>query len=204
MQTGNETGNDRGILRRSLLQSAAGLAFGSWLVAQDNALTKNDDGVGNGRPGDFDFLQGEWRISHRRRTSTDDEKWDEFSGTATCWSILNGIGSIEELRIPDRKFYGMGLRLLDVEKKIWHDHWVNRKSGILTTPGQTGGFVDGVGTFVAEDRIDDKRIQIKGVWDRITNDSCRWYQTISEDGGVTWRENWFMDWRRQRSTLVLV
>jgi hypothetical protein len=39
--------------------------------------------------------------------------------------ILAGVGSVEELRIPARNFSGMGLRLLDLEKKVWADHWVN-------------------------------------------------------------------------------
>ncbi len=31
-------------------------------------------------------------------------------------------GSTEELRIPARNFFGMGLRLLDQENKVWQDH----------------------------------------------------------------------------------
>ena len=53
---------------------------------------------------------------------------------ATVVGILGGIASIEELRIPARGFSGMGLRLLDVEKKIWSDHWVNAKSGVVAVP----------------------------------------------------------------------
>lgn len=45
-----------------------------------------------------------------------------------------GIGSVEELRIPARNFSGMGLRLLDVERRLWADHWVNARSGVLTPP----------------------------------------------------------------------
>jgi hypothetical protein len=106
------------------------------------------------------------------------------------------VGSVEELRIPARNFSGMGLRLLDLDQKIWSDFWVNGKSGVLTTPGTTGGFANGIGTFEADDKDGDVSIKVRGVWDRITPTSCRWHQAVSRDGGATWEPNWFMDWRR--------
>lgn len=180
-------------LRRTVLQTAAiGLAIGATGIDLAFAALPPPP---PGKPGDFDFLAGEWRIKHRRLLP-DTGKWDEFEGEATCWTILGGVGSVEELRIPARDFSGMGLRLLDVEKKIWSDFWVNAKWGVLTTPGQTGGFVDGVGTFASEDVDSGKPIVARGVWDRITPTSCRWHQAVSRDDGATWEENWFMDWTR--------
>jgi hypothetical protein len=149
-----------------------------------------------GRPGDFDFLTGEWRIANRM---LDKGKWIEFLGEATVVGILGGIASIEELRIPARNFAGMGLRLLDVERKVWSDFWVNAKSGALSTPGQEGGFVDGVGTFTSSSEEDGKTLLWRGVWDRITPTSCRWRQGGSRDGGQTWDDSWFMDWTRLRA-----
>lgn len=149
-----------------------------------------------GKPGDFDFLHGEWRIAHRRLKSAKDAEWDEFEGEATCWTILGGVGSVEELRIPARNFSGMGLRLLDLEKKLWNDFWVNARSGVLAPPGLTGHFVEGVGVFIAEDTDDGKPILARGVWDRIAEGRCRWHQSVSRDAGETWDYNWFMDWTR--------
>lgn len=147
-----------------------------------------------GKPGDFDFLQGNWKIRHKRLLKPGE--WDDFEGEATCWSILGGVASIEELRIPARDFAGMGLRLLDVPAQVWRDHWVNAKSGVLTPPGMPGGFSDGAGTFIADDRDGDQPIKVRGIWDRITPASCRWHQAISRDGGASWQPNWFMDWTR--------
>lgn len=90
----------------------------------------------------------------------------------------------------------MGLRLLDVEARVWRDFWVNAKSDVLTTTGTTGGFTDGVGIFEFEDVHEGKPIRIRGVWDRITPTSCRWYQATSQDSGRTWATNWTMDWTR--------
>jgi hypothetical protein len=129
-----------------------------------------------GQAGDFDFLAGHWRIRHRRLVSQEDgsSHWDEFEGEASCWSVLGGAASIEELRIPARGFSGMGIRLLDVQKARWADFWVCGRTGVLVPEPMWGGFVDGVGTFNAEDKDDQGPMQVRGVWDRITPQSCRW------------------------------
>ena len=191
--------------RRRLLQSAAGLAICQ--IARDTAATTpttgKDPAIGSaavgktpGKAGDFNFLAGNWKISHRQLKAAGGKEWIEFTGEATCWTILGGVGSVEELRIPARNFSGMGLRLLDVEKRLWSDFWVNAKSGVLSTPGMTGSFENGTGIFIAEDGDGDNKFTARGVWDRITKTSCRWHQATSKDGGKTWEENWFMDWVR--------
>lgn len=148
-----------------------------------------------GRPGDFDFLSGEWRIRHRSVVSGE---WIAYEGEATVYPILAGVGSVEELRIPSRNFSGMGLRLLDVENGVWSDFWVNARSGVLTTPGQTGSFENGAGIFVADDVADGQAVKYAGVWDDITPTSCRWRQAASRDGGRTWDQSWIMQWTRVR------
>jgi hypothetical protein len=185
------------LTRRRLLQSIAAVAIGpNAVVFPDASGTPVPAGKTPGKPGDFEFLAGSWSISHRRLKAPGGKDWDEFKGEATCWSILGGVGSIEELRIPARSFSGMGLRLLDVDNRLWSDFWVNGRSGVLTTPGATGVFENGVGTFLADDVDGDHPITVRGVWDRITPTSCRWHQAISRDGGKTWEGNWFMDWVR--------
>lgn len=149
---------------------------------------------GTGKAGEFDFLSGNWRIAHRRLKSPG--QWDIFAGEATCWSILGGVASIEELRIPARDFSGMGLRVLDVGNRVWYDYWMNAKFGLLGSAGTPGAFVDGVGTFGGDDMDGDKPIKVRGVWDNITRTTCRWRQGVSYDAGATWADNWIMDWTR--------
>ena len=159
--------------------------------AEDNVNQKPE-----GKLGEFNFLAGEWKINNRRRKEAGKDEWDTFEGEASCYTILNGGGSVEDLRIPARGFFGMGLRLLDIQKKVWNDYWVSGKNGELSVPGQTGTFENGVGTFQADDMDGDRKIKVKGVWDKITPTSCRWYQAVSWDDGKTWEENWSMDWTR--------
>lgn len=151
--------------------------------------------IPEGHPGEFDFLTGEWRINHQwQRTPTGE--FESFTGEATVYAILGGICSVEELRIPARDFSGLGLRLLDVNQKVWSDHWVNAKSGVITTPGQLGGFVNGEGIFDVNDVDGETPVIYRGIWDQITPNSCRWRQGVSRDNGATWSWGWIMDWRR--------
>lgn len=183
--------------RRDLLNAGAAALIAATAAGNASAETTpapTPTAVPPGNPGEFNFLAGEWRIHHRRLRAPND--WDVFEGEATCFTILNGVGSVEELRVPSRDFIGMGLRLLDVNACVWSDFWVNGKSGVLAPPGQTGGFVDGVGTFGADDFDGDQPIKVRGIWDEITPTTCRWRQAISRDGGATWEENWIMHWTR--------
>ncbi|MGH6614257.1 hypothetical protein [Sphingomonas sp.] len=182
--------------RRTMLQGAAGLIVAQ-LALTGGVTAASAAGVEPlGKPGDFDFLTGEWRIHNRMIKPGTASEWIEFPGEATVRAILGGVCSVEELRIPARDFSGMGLRLLDLEKRLWSDHWVNGKSGVVTVPGQLGVFRDGVGTFESEEMDGGARMLVRGIWDRITPTSHRWYQTVSRDGGKSWAENWYMDWTR--------
>lgn len=177
--------------RRMLLQVAAGIAATSALGMSGANAAPAKPGA-HGKAGDFDFLSGEWKIAHRRLK---DGKWDQFDGEATVVGILGGVASVEELRIPSRNFNGMGLRLLDVERKVWADYWVNQQSGTITTPSW-GNFTNGVGPFDADETEGGKPVIVRGEWDQITPVSCRWRQSVSRDGGKAWEENWIMHWRR--------
>jgi hypothetical protein len=178
--------------RRTLLQMAAGMAVvGPLGLGVASAAARAP--AATGKPGDFGFLTGEWRIRNRRLK---DGKWDEFDGEATVVGILGGVASVEELRIPARNFSGMGLRLLDVERKLWADYWVNGQGGVLTPPPAWGSFTQGVGTWDSDEVDNGKAMIVRGVWDQVTPNSCRWYQAVSHDDGKTWQENWVMHWTR--------
>lgn len=190
------------LVNASALAGVAGL-IGARAVAQTSA-SGSDPALGaaqgpppaTGKPGDFDFLAGEWKISHRRLKDAKTGEWDRFEGEATVHAALDGVASFEELRIPARKFSGTGIRLLDVKRGLWADYWVNGRDGVLSPPPMWGSFVNGVGLFIADEVADGATIRGLGVWDRITPTTCRWRQTATRDGGKTWEPSWFMDWTR--------
>lgn len=173
--------------RRTVLKGAAALAVAR--LALEGGAAK---AAGRAATGDFDFLAGGWRIANRMLSNG---AWIEFPGEATVQKVLAGNGSIEELRIPARNFSGLGIRLYDAAAGVWNDHWVNGQQRTVGTP-QSGTFENGVGTFLSDEEDNGQPIKARGVWDRITPTSCRWYQSSSRDGGATWNDNWYMDWTR--------
>lgn len=187
------------INRRLLLTGSAGL-----LLLSQGALAMNDiDYSSTGKTGkvtgkgigDFDFLTGEWKIAHRRLKDGTTDVWEESYSGATVHRVLDGMGSIEELRKPDGSFMGMGIRIWLPQEKKWADHWTGTYNGVVN-PAQKGEFIDGEGIFISEEVVDGVRWLYRGIWDRITPTSCRWHQSSSKDGGASWEWNWWMDWTR--------
>ena len=188
------------IHRRTVLQSSAallaasmgGLSLAKAAMAAEPPMLGKLTGKG---PGDFDFLTGEWKIKIRHFDTSGPNGKKERDASATVHRVLGGMGSIEELRNGDGTFWGMGVRMWHPETKQWADHWTSAQNGVVNPP-QLGQFIDGAGVFLLDDNDDGKPIKIRAVWDQITPASCRWYQTLSKDDGITWERDTYMAWTR--------
>jgi hypothetical protein len=150
---------------------------------------------------DFDFLMGKWRVHHRRlkeRLAGSDE-WQEFEGTSEVWPVLDGAGNIDDnvLELPAGTYRAISVRSFDPESQTWSIWWLDGRTprGPLDPP-VVGGFSDGVGTFLAEDTFKDQPITVRYLWSDITDQTCRWEQAFSTDGGKTWEINWEMEFTR--------
>jgi hypothetical protein len=185
--------------RRLLLQGAAGLiltATGARAMNDTNYTRTGKPGKITGKGiGDFDFLAGEWKIHHRRLKDGTTDVWEESESGATVHRVLDGMGSIEELRAPSGAFMGMGVRVWLPQEKKWADHWTGVYNGVVN-PAQKGEFIDGEGVFISDEEVDGVKWLYRGVWDKITPTSCRWHQSSSKDSGKTLEWNWWMDWTR--------
>ncbi|MFC4149664.1 hypothetical protein ACFO0M_25730 [Micromonospora mangrovi] len=148
--------------------------------------------------GDFDFLAGTWDVTNRRlrRRHVGSDDWDEFPGTVTAHRFFDGAGSFDEIRCPARGFSGATVRILDPATGLWSIYWMHSRRGILELPPMVGRFVDGVGTFFADDTDEGRPIRCRFLWSRPTPDSCRWEQAFSTDGERTWETNWVMEFTR--------
>jgi hypothetical protein len=157
--------------------------------------------VRNGWPsgaGDFDFLEGEWLIHHRRLRerlagSTD---WDEFETPFVMQAILGGLGNIDQCRTVGEPFFeGVSLRLFNLDDGLWRIYWMD-SNGAKLFPPVVGSFDGPHGSFRGEDNHDGRPVLVQFHWDRQDPDRPVWRQAFSADGGQSWETNWYMYFRR--------
>lgn len=146
-----------------------------------------------GKPNDFDFFAGNWKIANRRlkQTNLNSKEWDEFSATQKCWILLDGVANVDEFNCPDRGFKGMSMRTLNLETSLWSIYWINSTSGKLLNP-VVGGFNGDHGVFFGDDVDGGVPIIVRFEW-QTHSTSPTWKQSYSWDGGVTWELNWVME-----------
>jgi hypothetical protein len=151
---------------------------------------------------DFDFFVGRWRVHHRRLKErlANSHEWLQFEGTAVTQALLGGYGNIDDnvLALPGDPYRAVTLRAFDAKTGQWSIWWLDSRSpqGPLDPPVR-GSFKDGVGTFFADNTFNNKPIQVRFIWSRITRTSCHWEQAFSPDGGMSWETNWEMEFERE-------
>ena len=146
---------------------------------------------------DFDFLAGEWTLHNRHlsRALEGRDEWETFPGRSTCTRFFDGAANIDLIHFPTLGRHGMSVRLYRPATDAWSIYWVSSRDGILQPP-VTGGFADGIGTFLGDDTYEDRPIRVRYLWSEITDTSARWEQAFSIDGDRTWETNWIMAFQR--------
>ena len=147
---------------------------------------------------DFDFLTGSFDVVHRQLKSplTGSDEWEEYAGTCTARTHFDGAVSVDEMQFPTKAFYGMSIRLFDPIKREWSIYWVNSRTGKLQPPVR-GRWSDGACWFVGEDEHEGRPILASYRWSDVTEQTARWEQSFSVDGGSTWETNWVMQFTRR-------
>lgn len=153
-------------------------------------------------PTDFDFLMGSWMVSHRRLKErlVGCSEWDTFQGTCVAQKTLGGFGNVDDnvLEMPSGTYRAVTIRSFDAKRGTWSIWWLDGRSpGSLDVP-VVGRFERGVGTFLAEDSLNGRPIQVRFEWTRPYPDAPRWAQAFSPDAGKTWETNWVMDFARSQ------
>jgi len=159
------------------------------------------DAVRSAWPGgarDFDFLQGEWTIHHRRLRErlVGSETWLEFETPFVMQALLGGLGNIDQCRTTGDPFFeGVSLRLFDLTDRLWRIYWID-SNGAKLFPPVVGSFEGPRGVFQGTDSHQGRPVLVTFHWDRQDPSRPTWQQAFSADGGRTWETNWFMDFRR--------
>ncbi len=147
---------------------------------------------------DFDFLQGDWIIHHRRLKErlVGSDEWIEFETPFKMQAILGGLGNIDQCQTVGEPFFeGVSFRLFDRTDGRWRIYWVDSNTGQLGPP-VLGGFDGPDGVFEGEDSHKGDPVRVRFNWDRRNPSRPVWQQAFSVDEGRTWETNWFMFFRR--------
>lgn len=195
---------DNSMTRRNALEMvlASGAAAATFSAAPAaNGATAAGSVKGGGKPGDWDWLVGKWKVRHRklRDRLVGSKDWFEFDGTCVNWPLLGNAANVDDniFYTPEETYRGVGLRALDPETGLWAIWWLDsRAPGRIDVPVR-GGFRDGVGEFLADDEWKGTPVTVRFRWSEITANTARWDQAYSTDGGKTWEFNWLMQFTRE-------
>ena len=160
-------------------------------------MSTEADSVVDGRHS-FDFFAGTWKAANRRKVKPLDPKsqeWVQFDGEITCGPILEGMGNVDSVRVPDMpgrgRFEGFTLRLFDPDSGVWRIWWASTVSkGLLDVPVVGRWHDDHNGIFECDDEIDGVPLRVRYTWKKRSMTSVFWEQAFSFDGGQTWDANW--------------
>ena len=149
---------------------------------------------------DFDFLHGAWNTRQRRLRAwlAGSDEWDEFEATLTSEPMMDGLGTVEELRTDhDGGFVGMTFRFYDPATDQWAIYWAStRRPTLELDPPVIGSFSGDVATFECDDTHDGRPVRVRYRWTNVSTPTPHWEQAFSEDGGATWETNWTADFTR--------
>lgn len=142
---------------------------------------------------DFDFEIGTWKTHLRRllRPLTGSTTWVEYDGTTVVRKVWDGRANLVELKVdgPAGHFEGLSLRLYNPQSRQWSLNFANVNDGTLSTP-TIGEFKDGRGEFYDQETYNGRAVLVRFVITKVTEDSYRFEQAFSDDGGKTWEVNW--------------
>jgi hypothetical protein len=111
---------------------------------------------------DFDFLQGDWIIHHRRLKERlmGSTEWVEFETPHVMQAILGGLGNIDQCRTAGEPFFeGVSLRLFDIADNLWRIYWIDT-TGARLFPPVVGSFDGPIGTVGGEDTHEGRPVLV--------------------------------------------
>lgn len=187
-------------IRTYLLVGA--VLFGShpaYLFAQTNseATKAGMQKTSEARDGqhDFDFNIGTWKTHQSRllHPLTGSHTWVEYNGTDVIRKIWDGRANMGEIEAdgPAGHLELLSLRLYNPQSHQWSFNVANSASGTLSPPA-VGGFKNGRGEFVDQEQYNGRTILVRFTVSDITQNSCRFEQAFSDDGGNTWETNFIV------------
>jgi len=130
----------------------------------------------------FDFWLGEWDVT-----------WGEDGrGTNRIERILDG--KIVQENFTGGDLHGLSFSAYDAERSLWCQTWVDNTGTYLDF---TGKFDDGKMVLSRDAIVKGQACKQRMVWFNIGSSQFDWNWERSDDGGVTWRALWEINYTRK-------
>lgn len=187
-----------GITRRAALATLI-IVAGTLLPRPAQAAPLQRDGSH-----DFDWEVGVWNTHLRvlRQNPDGSAAWVTYEGTSnviSIWHCRADMVQLEATGPAGRHIEALNLRLYDRDTHQWNLNFANANAALFGVP-TIGEFRNGVGTFYDQEPIGGRVVFVRGVWSHITATAAHFEQSISDDGGKTWKINWIADDTRVKGT----
>jgi hypothetical protein len=149
----------------------------------------------------FDFLIGKWTVINRRLKErlNNSTEWIEFPAEMETKEILNGLGSMDEMKTSyfGEEFVGLSVRMFSPKLEEWTIYWADTMHLDLKLREQVvGSFENGIGTFYGKDMFNGKELKLRFIWKKETLDTARWEQAYFDENTEEWETNWTMDFTK--------
>jgi hypothetical protein len=155
---------------------------------------------------DFDFLFGQWHVSHRRLKErlANCSDWQEFTGTSVAYPLLGGLANVDDnlLNLPAGTYLAATLRAFDPATKEWSIWWLDGRTPDHLDVPMRGRFNDRIGAFYAYDVFNSIPVKVRFLWDARNPEQPTWAQAFSADSGATWETNWWMTFSRRAAQSI--
>ena len=142
---------------------------------------------------DFDSHIGTWKthLTRLQKPLTGSKTWVEYEGTTVVRKVWDGRANLVELSADGAAGHieALSLRLYNPESKQWSLNFSNVRGGTLSPPA-IGEFKNGRGEFYSSETLNNRAIFVRFVISHINENSIRFEQSFSDDGGKTWEPNW--------------
>ena len=160
-----------------------GLIIGALGVAQAEEPAARDG------QHDFDFDIGVWHTHIKRIVDpfAGTKQSIELDGTVTVRKVWGGRAQLEEIEAdgPAGHWEGMTLFLYDPLAHQWSENFIAGAKGVFGPP-LVGAFHDGKAELFQQDVLDGRSVLVRATWSEITQNSHKYEEDFSNDGGKTW------------------
>lgn len=149
---------------------------------------------------DFDFIFGEWTITHKRLAErmAGSQDWIEFTTNYDAWPILNGAANEDKAYgdVNGAYFEGRSLRTYDSKEDEWTIYWMDTSNPQLVEQVR-GRFTNGEGLFYGTEPYNGRDYRLRFIWRKISDDELYWEQAFQDPSTQDWETNWIMEFNRK-------